>query len=100
VRGIARSFITGIPKGRFSSVPDLGIQTRRVGFTFELGFNLATSDKRASGDSDLIPSTPAVFFPWLSCVTRRTDRHFAAQEFISVFWSLRNALTSPRRDAL
>ncbi|WP_196525849.1 hypothetical protein [Nostoc commune] len=39
----ARSFITGIPKGRFSSVPGLGIQTRRVGLTFDLGFNLATS---------------------------------------------------------
>jgi hypothetical protein len=89
-----------MPKGRFSSVPGLGIQTRRVGFTFELGFNFATNIRRASGDNDLIPSTPAVFLPWLSCVTRRTDKHFAAQDFISVFWSLRNALTSPRRDAL
>jgi hypothetical protein len=28
--------------------------------------------KRAAGDNDLIPSTSAVFFPWLSCVTRLT----------------------------
>src|SRR5438128_101386 len=32
---------------------------------------------RCWGESDLTPSTPAVFLPWLSCVTRRTARLFA-----------------------
>ena len=48
----------GMPKGRFSSVPGLGIQTRRVGFTFEPNLRLTTSLRRAVGDNDLTPSTP------------------------------------------
>ncbi|EHC17954.1 hypothetical protein FJSC11DRAFT_1016 [Fischerella thermalis JSC-11] len=43
-----------------------------------------------------IATTPAVFFPLLSWVTRLTAIHFADQEFINVFWSRRIALTSPR----
>jgi hypothetical protein len=73
VRGIARSFIVGIPKGRFCSVPGLGIHTRLVGLTFEPRFKFPVSSRRCFGVSDLTPSTPAVFFPWLSWVTLRTE---------------------------
>lgn len=34
--------------------------------------------KRCFGGTDFTPSTPAVFFPWLSCVTRRTESLRAA----------------------
>src|SRR4028119_87205 len=92
----ARSFIVGMPSGRFSSVPGLGIHTLLVGLAFPENFNVVTKSRRASGDRALTPSTPAVFFAWLSCVTRLTERHLPDQECISVFWSLRTALTSPR----
>ncbi len=88
-----------MPKGRFSSVPGLGIHTLRVGLTLDPSFKLFTSFKRAAGDSDLMPSTPAVFLPVLSWVTRRTEIALTDQDFINVFWSLRNAFTSPRLEA-
>jgi hypothetical protein len=47
----------------------------------------------------LMPSTPAVFLPVLSWVTRRTEIALTDQDFINVFWSLRNAFTSPRLEA-
>jgi hypothetical protein len=81
----ARSAIVGIPKGRFSSVPGLGIQTLLVGFALWDSFSFFTSSNLWTGESDLIPSTPAVFLPWLSCVTRRTAKHFADQDRINVF---------------
>lgn len=62
-RGIARSSIVGMPKGRFSGSPGLGIQTRRVGLTLEPSLILFIKAKRCFGVSDLTPSTPAVFFP-------------------------------------
>src|ERR687886_1343771 len=95
----ARSFIVGMPSGRFSSVPGLGIHTRLVGATFEPNFRLTTKDRRCFGVRLFSPSTPAVFFPWLSCVTRLTAKHLADQDFINVFWSLRIAFTSPRIEA-
>jgi len=73
-----------MPKGLFSSVPGLGIQTRRVGFTFDPSFRLFASLNRATGDRDF-PSTPAVFLPVLSWVTLLTAKHFAYQDFINVF---------------
>jgi hypothetical protein len=88
-----------MPKGRFSSVPGFGIHTRLVGLTFEPSFRLLISFKRAAGDKDFNPSTPAVFLPVLSWVTLRTDKALADQDFISVFWSLRTAFTSPRLEA-
>jgi hypothetical protein len=88
-----------MPKGRFSSVPGFGIHTLLVGLTFELSFSLFTSFKRAAGDRDFTPSTPAVFFPVLSWVTLRTEVALADQDFINVFWSLRTAFTSPRLEA-
>src|ERR671933_1734050 len=95
----ARSYIVGIPNGRFSSFPGLGIHTLRVGCDFPVNLSCLARLKRAAGDSDLIPSTPAVFFPMLSCVTRRTDKTLLDQDLINIFWSLRTRLTSPRREA-
>ena len=88
-----------MPKGLSSSVPGLGIQTRRVGLTLEPRLILFIKVKRCFGVSDFAPSTPAVFFPWLSWVTRRTAKALAVQDFINNFWSLRTNLTSPRLDA-
>ena len=93
-------YTIGIPKGRFSSVPGLGIQTLLVDFAFWDNLNLATSLSLWAGVRDFTPSTPAVLFPRLSCETRRTARHLAAQDLINVFWSLRTALLSPRLEAL
>lgn len=89
----------GIPNGRFSSRPGLGIQTLLVGLDLPVSFNCPVSSRRAFGDSDLTPSTPAVFFPWFSTVTRRTASTLLDQDLINVFWSLRHRLISPRREA-
>ncbi len=62
----ALSYITGIPSGRFSLLPGFGIQTILVGLDFPVSFNSLASSRRAAGDKLLNPSTPAVFFPWLS----------------------------------
>jgi len=89
----ARSYIVGMPNGRFSSFPGLGLHTLLVGRPFEPSFNLATKAKRCFGVSDLTPSTPAVSLPWLSCDTLLTAIILHDQDFINVFWSLRVALT-------
>jgi hypothetical protein len=73
----------GIPKPRFSVVPGLGIQTLLTGEAFWLRLSDSASFMRWPGERAFTPSTPAVFFPWLSCVTLRTARHLADQEFIS-----------------
>ena len=70
------SYIVGIPSGRFSSLPGLGIQTLRVGLLLPVSLSCPTSFIRAFGDSDLTPSTPAVFLPRLSCDTLRTAKYF------------------------
>jgi hypothetical protein len=49
-------------------------------------------EMRPAGLTDFTPSMPAVFLPWLSCVTRRTASSLAAWDFISNFWSLWTAL--------
>lgn len=72
---------------------------RLFGLTLEPSFNLFTRTRRCFGVSDLMPSTPAVFFPQLSWVTLRTANTLADQEFINVFWSLRYVFTSPRLEA-
>src|SRR5216684_7136944 len=51
---------------------------------------------RCFGGTDLTPSIPAVFFPWLSCVTRRTANSRAARDFINNFWSEWTACVLPR----
>src|SRR6266566_5353580 len=55
--------------------------------------------RRSLGLTDLTPSTPAVFLPWLSCVTRRTASRRAASDFIIRRCKLWTARTSPRREA-
>ena len=62
----------GIPKGLSSDVPGFGIITRRVGLDFLVRNRCFTRSSRWVGVRDFIPSTPAVFFPALSCVTRLT----------------------------
>src|SRR4028119_1852039 len=89
-----------MPKGRFSAFPGLSIHTRRVGLDFSVSLSWLTRVRRAAGDRLFNPSTPAVFLPRLSCVTFLTAMHFADQDLIKVFWSLRTALTSPRLEAL
>ena len=92
----ARSKIVGIPRGRFSSVAGLGIQTRRTGCVSWCRLRVFTTASLWVGVKDFLPSTPAVFFPWLSCVTRRVANSLADQDFISSLWSERTNLTSPR----
>jgi len=55
--------MVGIPSGRISSEPALGIHTRRTGFAFLSMVKLLAISNRCLGVSDLIPSTPAVFLP-------------------------------------
>ncbi len=45
------------------------------------------------------PSTPAVRFPWLSCVTRRTAKQRAASDFMRSLCTLWTASTLPRSEA-
>ena len=81
-----------MPNGRFSTFPGLGIQTRRTGQAVWDSCNVCANLNRSEGVRDLTPSTPAVFLPRLSCVTRRTARHLADQELIKSLWSLWIAL--------
>ena len=89
----------GIPNGRFSSLPGFGIHTRRVGFDSPVSLSSPASSRRAAGGKLFSPSTPAVFLPWFSTVTRRTANTLLDHDLISVLWSLRTCLTSPRREA-
>src|SRR6516162_2429497 len=52
------------------------------------------------GWTDLTPSTPAVFLPWLSWVTRRTARSRADRDFINNFCNLWTVFRSSRSEAL
>ena len=72
--------MVGIPNGRFSSVPGLGIQILRTGGGFCSRSRFSATVKRSSGSRKTIPSTPGVFLPWLSCVTRRTASNFADRD--------------------
>ena len=91
--------MVGIPKGLFSSFPGLGIHTLLTGETLEPKLILSTSLKRCFGVRFLTPSIPAVFEPWLSWVTLRTEINFALLDLISSFWSRLTFLISPRLDA-
>jgi len=74
--------------------------TRRTGYDFMclhcLGWMRSTMTSRWVGETAFTPSTPAVFLPWLSCVTRRTASSRAARDFISSFWSVWTARVLPR----
>jgi hypothetical protein len=61
-----------------------------------LGWIRSTMTSRWVGGTAFTPSTPAVFLPWLSCVTRRTASKRAARDFISSFWSVWTARVLPR----
>ena len=60
----------GIPNGRFSALPGLGIPTRRTGLGVcclqYVGCKWEAMTKRAWGLTDFTPSIPAVFLPWFS----------------------------------
>src|SRR5260370_18994765 len=60
----------------------------------------STSANLPVGWTDLTPSMPAVFLPWLSWVTRRTARSRADRDFINNFCSLWTVFRSPRSEAL
>ena len=68
----ALSYIVGIPKGCFSSLPGFGIHTLRVGFDLQVNLRFKASSILCFGLSFLIPSTPAVLLPLLSTVARVT----------------------------
>ncbi len=88
--------MVGIPKGRCSSVVGLGIQTRRTGCASWGSRRVLTKASLWSGVNDFLPSIPAVFLPWLSCVTRRTANSFVDREVINSLWSERTRLTLPQ----
>jgi hypothetical protein len=92
--------MTGIPRDRFSVLPGLGMYTHRTGYDFRwlhcLGWSRSTMTSRQLGETAFTPSTPAVFLPWLSCVTRRTASKRAARDFIRSFWSVWTAHVLPR----
>ena len=71
----------GIPNGRFSSLPGLGIQTLRVGLDLPVILSSLTNSIRASGDNVFIPSTPAVFKPRVFDVaSSRTNKGFGVDK--------------------
>lgn len=92
--------MTGIPSGRLSALPGLGIDTRRTGYDCMclhwLGWIRSTMTSRRVGGTAFEPSTSAVFWPWLSCVTRRTASRRAARDFIRSLWSVWTARMLPR----
>jgi hypothetical protein len=49
----------GMPRGRFSSLPGLGIHTRLVGMDLPVELSCPASSRRAAGGSDFTPSTQA-----------------------------------------
>ncbi len=90
-----------MPNGRFSVLPGFGIQTRRVGrgLIASGSPSKTTSLERCAGGTALTPSTPAVFLPWLSWVTRRTAKQRAASDFIKRRCKLWTAWMLPRSEA-
>jgi hypothetical protein len=53
----------GMPRGRCSVVPGLGIQTRRTGGAVSPKPKVRASVSRCRGVKDFTPSTPAVRLP-------------------------------------
>ena len=74
---IARSLIVGIPKGRFSFLPNFSIYTLFNGFAWYVWQSrLLTAFTFSLSDFQISPSIPGVFFPLL-LTTRLTARAFA-----------------------
>ncbi|MCY1293211.1 hypothetical protein D9M70_424640 [compost metagenome] len=67
--------MVGMPSGRFSALPGLGIHTRRSGWALYPLFldRLITARSLALGVAHVAPSTPGVLRPRFS-VTRRTAK--------------------------
>jgi hypothetical protein len=86
-----------MPRGRVSSVPGLGILTRRTGAAGEVSARVVAKSSLSAGGRAFTPSTPAVAFPRLSCVTRRTANSLADHDFIKSLCSLRTISCAPRR---
>ena len=93
---LALSLIVGMPRGRFSCLPGLGIQTLLAGRAFPSISSSLARDIRCLLFRDFTPSTPAVFLPLFSWVTFLTAMSLAYRDLTSIFWSLRTSFTSPR----
>lgn len=88
-----------MPKGLDScGLPGLGISTRRTGWAVMVSGvrRRSTNKRRTAGPTALTQSIPAVFFPWLSCVTRRTASMRAASDFMSSRCKLWTAFVLPQ----
>jgi len=88
----------GNPNGLRSSDPGFGIHTRRTGAALVTESQGMRERQPLLGGQGLTPSTPAVFFPWLSWVTLRTARTFADQDSSTVVGACHCA-TLTRREA-
>jgi len=86
-------------------IPAVSLLTSTVGGVLPL-FYAGTERESSPGETAPLlfsADAPNVRFsrrtPWLSWVTLRTANALADQDFISIFWSLRSALISPRIEA-
>lgn len=75
----------GMPNGRISFFPGLGIQTRRVEFALPSISRLLVSLMRCLLSRLFTPSMPAVFLPLFSWVVLRTARSLAYQDLTNIF---------------
>jgi hypothetical protein len=89
----ALSYMVGIPRGLLSVLFGCGIHTLRVGLLLPLILSFWANSSLCFGVNDLTPSTPAVFFPWFSWVTRLTASGRAFHDPVRVFWSFRTVLS-------
>ena len=86
----------GNPQWAFSLLPRFGIHVRRSGVAWPSRLRVLARCHRCTGVRDFTPSIPAVCFPRLSWVTRRTASNRAYHDLISSFCSLRAVLIAPR----
>jgi len=61
------------------------MKTLRIGCALPLNIKILLNAILFSGLIFLIPSTPAVFFPLLSCVILRTANNLASDKLMSFF---------------
>ena len=95
----ARSAMVGIPRGRVSLDPGLGIWTRRTGLTLRRREISLASRSFAGSLSFRCPSTPGVLAPRLSSAARWTARSLADRLLISSLCSVCNLVRQPLLDA-
>ena len=94
-----RSCMTGIPSGRRSVFPGFGIYTRRTGCGAGISLSCLANWILSSGLMRAILSMPGVFFPALSCATRRTAKSRAGHDAVRSRCSLCTFRLSFRRVA-